>query len=153
MIELRTPRRTTPACINDVFSYQKEIEFEGELHNCVLVVQNFLGVDREQAVLVVQRPDDLADAAVRAHRRRASCRSLADAFELDDEDRETLAGWVTMLQDWMAGILDWHRLSRRYDEQTLRRPPLAHAAGAVAGAFAQGPTGLGTSAARLPARY
>ena len=35
------------AClINDVFSYQKEIEFEGELHNCVLVVQNFLDCDR-----------------------------------------------------------------------------------------------------------
>ena len=34
------------ACLtNDVFSYQKEIEFEGELHNGVLVVQNFLDVD------------------------------------------------------------------------------------------------------------
>ncbi len=31
------------ACmLNDVFSYQKEIQFEGELHNMVLVVQNFL---------------------------------------------------------------------------------------------------------------
>src|SRR5258706_16430705 len=31
------------ACLlNDVFSYVKEIQFEGEIHNCVLVVQNFL---------------------------------------------------------------------------------------------------------------
>ena len=30
------------ACLaNDIFSYQKEIEFEGEFHNCVLVVQRF----------------------------------------------------------------------------------------------------------------
>jgi germacradienol/geosmin synthase len=29
------------ACLlNDVFSYQKEIQFEGEIHNCILVVQN-----------------------------------------------------------------------------------------------------------------
>jgi germacradienol/geosmin synthase len=42
------------ACLtNDVFSYQKEIEFEGELNNGVLVVQKFLGIGREQAVLVV----------------------------------------------------------------------------------------------------
>src|SRR5262249_476766 len=35
--------------MNDLFSYQKEIQFEGELHNCVLVVENFLGCDRQQA--------------------------------------------------------------------------------------------------------
>ncbi|MEV7841992.1 hypothetical protein AB0O77_32995, partial [Streptomyces albidoflavus] len=28
------------ALINDVFSYQKEVEFEGEIHNAVLVTQN-----------------------------------------------------------------------------------------------------------------
>ena len=31
--------------LNDVFSYQKEIEFEGEVHNGVLVVQNFFDCD------------------------------------------------------------------------------------------------------------
>jgi germacradienol/geosmin synthase len=31
---------------NDLFSYQKEVEFEGEVHNIVLVVENFLEVDR-----------------------------------------------------------------------------------------------------------
>jgi len=36
---------------NDLFSYQKEIEFEGELNNLVLVVENFLRIDREAAVL------------------------------------------------------------------------------------------------------
>ena len=36
--------------VNDIFSYQKEIQFEGELNNCVLVVQNFLDVDTDAAV-------------------------------------------------------------------------------------------------------
>jgi germacradienol/geosmin synthase len=43
------------ACLtNDIFSYQKEIEFEGELHNCVLVVERFLDCSKEQAVDVVR---------------------------------------------------------------------------------------------------
>ena len=31
---------------NDLYSYQKEIEFEGEVHNLVLVLENFLDLDR-----------------------------------------------------------------------------------------------------------
>src|ERR1700683_748054 len=42
------------ACLlNDVFSYQKEIEFECELHNTVLAVQNFFACTRDQAVAIV----------------------------------------------------------------------------------------------------
>ena len=42
------------ACLlNDVFSYQKEIEFEGQLHNGVLSVQRFLGCGIPAAVEVV----------------------------------------------------------------------------------------------------
>lgn len=34
------------ACLmNDVFSYRKEIEYEGEIHNALLVVQNFFDCD------------------------------------------------------------------------------------------------------------
>ena len=52
------------ACLlNDVFSYQKEIEFEGEIHNCVLVVQNFLDCDAATAMRGRRRPDDRAHAA------------------------------------------------------------------------------------------
>ena len=42
---LENAARTTRASLNDVFSYQKEIEYEGEIHNGVLVVQNFFGCD------------------------------------------------------------------------------------------------------------
>ena len=42
------------AClINDVFSYQKEIEYEGEVHNGILVVQNFFDCDYPTALHIV----------------------------------------------------------------------------------------------------
>lgn len=39
--------------MNDVFSYQKEIEYEGEIHNAILVVENFFGCDYPAALGVV----------------------------------------------------------------------------------------------------
>ena len=50
------------------------------------------------------------------------------------------------LQNWMAGILNWHREVARYREEDLRYE--AGAPRAPRQLF--GPTGLGTSAARLP---
>ena len=74
--------------INDIFSYQKEIEFEGELNNGVLVVQHFLGCDRAQGAgrRDRQRPDDRAHAAVRA-RRGHRAPGLFDEFDLDEGAR------------------------------------------------------------------
>ncbi|MHC5731835.1 MAG: terpene synthase family protein, partial [Nostoc sp.] len=34
---------------NDLFSYQREVEEEGENANCVLVVERFFGIDPQQA--------------------------------------------------------------------------------------------------------
>jgi len=51
------------------------------------------------------------------------------------------------MQDWMAGILDWHMLTGRYPESALRR---RYACGLNDRRTPQrqlgGPTGLGTSA-------
>lgn len=143
--------------MNDVFSYQKEIEFEGELHNGVLVVQNFLGIEPAQAVLVVC---DLMTARLKQfeHIIATELAFVADSFDLGAADRETLDVWVESMQDWVAGILDWHLLTARYDEQALRRLPVAGAlvhAGPPAepaAAFSAAPAGLGTSAARLASR-
>jgi germacradienol/geosmin synthase len=52
--------------LNDIFSYQKEIEFEGEVNNIVLVLQKFLDVGKDEALVPRQQPDDVADAAVPA---------------------------------------------------------------------------------------
>jgi len=133
------------ACFtNDIFSYQKEIEFEGELHNCVLVVEKFLDMDREQAVLVV---NDLMTARLQQfeHIIATELPLLVDDFGLDADARKVLDGYVEGLQDWVAGILDWHRQSGRYPEAALRnryrRPPQRFDA----------PTGLGTVTARIAA--
>lgn len=140
------------ACFtNDVFSYQKEIEFEGELHNCVLVVQKFLDIGHEQAILVV---NDLMTARLQQfeHIIATELPLIADEFDLDEDARNALDAYVEGLQDWVAGILDWHRLTGRYDEANLLRryrksqhQPATHPPAQPLG----GPTGLGTSAARI----
>ncbi|MCW2880545.1 MAG: terpene synthase family protein [Sphaerisporangium sp.] len=128
------------ACLaNDIFSYQKEIQFEGELHNCVLVVQNFFDCDLPTAVDIV---NDLMTSRMRQfqHIVAAELPLLFDDFDLDASARETLNGYVEELQDWMAGVLLWHRKTRRYDESELSHPPMMVPR-------VGGPTGLGTAAA------
>ncbi|MFG3430951.1 germacradienol/geosmin synthase [Streptomyces californicus] len=130
------------ACLlNDLFSYQKEIEYEGEVHNGALVVQNFFGVDYPTGVAIVH---DLMNSRLRQFRHVADVElpALYDDFDLDAEAREVLAGYVRELKHWLAGILIWHRGCRRYREEDLRR---VHGAPWHLG----GPVGLGTSAAQV----
>jgi germacradienol/geosmin synthase len=131
------------ACLmNDVFSYQKEIEFEGEVHNGILVVQNFFDCDRDTALRIV---DDLMNGRMRQfqHVAEHELPVLYDDFDLPEETREILAGYVRELEHWLAGILIWHQDCHRYDEDELRRPV------GGGGRIPVGPLGLGTSAARL----
>lgn len=51
--ELDTAAQDYACFLNDVFSYQKEIEVEGEVHNLVFVLEQFLGTDRFEAVRLV----------------------------------------------------------------------------------------------------
>jgi germacradienol/geosmin synthase len=111
------------ACfVNDLFSYQKEIEFEGELHNIVLVVENFLDVPRPVAVEIVR---DLMTERMRQfeHIVESEIPLLAAHFELSGAAREALDGYVRELQNWLAGVLKWHRDTNRYDESVLRDGP------------------------------
>jgi germacradienol/geosmin synthase len=108
------------ACLmNDVFSYQKEIEYEGEIHNAVLVVQNFLGLTAEQAMGVV---GDLMDARLAEFQRVTSVDlpALFEDFSLSGEARETLLGYAGELRNWIAGILSWHEGCHRYHPDALR---------------------------------
>ncbi|MFI1393512.1 germacradienol/geosmin synthase [Streptomyces sp. NPDC020681] len=132
------------AClINDLFSYQKEIEFEGEVHNAVLVVQSFFDCDYPTGVRIV---DDLMRGRLRQflHVKENELPVLYEDFGLDDGGRAAVDAYVRELEDWAAGILNWHRGVRRYREEDLRRddsaPPLW-----------AGPTGIGTAAARVTA--
>ena len=93
------------ACLtNDLFSYQKEIEFEGELNNGVLVVQNSSSCDSAQGRPDRQRPDDRADAAVRAHRRHRAARRCSTTSTSTRRPARSSHKYVNELQNWMAGV-------------------------------------------------
>ncbi len=125
---------------NDVFSYRKEIEFEGELHNCVLVIQKFLNCDAQRALDMV---NDLMAARLRQFQRIVTLElpALSDDFKLNAHQRDRLHQYVISLQDWMAGVLKWHELCHRY-------PGFADPADQSNKPFS-GPAGLGTSAANI----
>ncbi|HZF92948.1 germacradienol/geosmin synthase Cyc2 [Streptomyces sp.] len=107
------------ACLlNDVFSYQKEIEYEGEIHNAVLVVQNFFGIDYPAALDIV---GDLLNQRMEQfeHVLATEIPVVCEDFSLSDEERAGLDAYVTALQNWMAGILNWHRSVNRYKSEWL----------------------------------
>ncbi|MFC9153630.1 germacradienol/geosmin synthase Cyc2 [Streptomyces bauhiniae] len=107
------------ACLlNDVFSYQKEIEYEGEIHNAILVVQNFFGIDYPAALAVVH---DLMTQRMQQfeHVIAHELPVLYDDFQLSEEAREAMDHYVLDLQNWLAGILNWHREVDRYKAEWL----------------------------------
>ncbi|MFE7897686.1 germacradienol/geosmin synthase Cyc2 [Streptomyces sp. NPDC057424] len=109
------------ACLlNDVFSYQKEIEFEGEIHNAILVVQTFFGCDYPTGLGIVH---DLMSQRMRQfeHVVEHELPVLYDDFQLTEEARAAMATYVTDLRNWMAGILNWHREVDRYKDAWLSR--------------------------------
>ncbi|GAA2164461.1 terpene synthase family protein [Actinomadura napierensis] len=111
------------ACLlNDVFSYQKETEYEGELNNGVLAVQHFFDCGRDEAVPIV---NDLMTSRLRQFEHLATTElpALATDMGLDGDARTALDAYVAELRDWMAGIDKWHRETRRYDEREPVRPP------------------------------
>ena len=133
---------------NDLFSYRKEIELEGEVNNAVLVVQYFLDCDLQIAVNIA---GDLMNTRIRAFQRIVTeeVPLLADEFRLDAGARSQLLGYVAQLQDWLGGDLAWYRRTGRY---IIPDSPIG--VGAChqlppATRILAGPAGLGTSAARL----
>ena len=76
--------------------------------------------------------------------REAELPALAEQYELDEKGRQSLDEYVLQLQNWLAGILNWHRGCDRYTEPGLLRR------------YGTGPrrligsvTGIGTDAARI----
>jgi germacradienol/geosmin synthase len=137
--EMETAAADYTGFANDLFSYQKEVQFEGELHNLVVVIEHFLGVDRWAAAEVVA---DLMEARMRQFERllAVGLPALFEQHELDEAARATLRRQAAVLRDYMSGVLAWHRETVRYGDSELRARYLG---------FTQAPTGLGTAAARL----
>jgi germacradienol/geosmin synthase len=129
------------ALMNDMVSYRKEIELEGELNNGVLVAQNFLDCDLSKAVHMV---NDLRTARLRQfeHVVATEIPILFDQFNLGTSAREQLLRHVRSLEDWTSGVIEWHRVSGRYKNLAPHHLPAARE-------ILGGPVGLGTSAARI----
>jgi germacradienol/geosmin synthase len=125
---------------NDLFSYRKEIEFEGEIHNCVLVIQKFFNCGAQRALDMV---NDLMTARMRQFQRIVTLElpALSDDFNLNAHQRSRLRQYAASLQDWMSGVLKWHEMCHRY-------PGFEDLASQSKKQFF-GPSGLGTSAANI----
>ncbi|HEY3143223.1 MAG TPA: germacradienol/geosmin synthase [Acidimicrobiales bacterium] len=107
---------------NDILSYQRETEDEGEVNNCVLVVERFLESDPQTAANLV---NDILTA--RLHQFETTVLTeLPRVFEeqgLDPAARQRVLRYVQGLQDWQSGGHEWHLLSSRYMNQGSRRLP------------------------------
>ncbi|MRG92473.1 family 2 encapsulin nanocompartment cargo protein terpene cyclase [Polyangium spumosum] len=130
--------------INDLFSYRKEIEFEGELSNLVLVVQRFLECDADRAMHVV---NDLLTARVQEfeHIVATELPALLSEFGLEKEARDALLGYVEKQRLYMAGVLNWHVVTSRYVDAELERHPIER--------VLEGARGFGTTAARIATMF
>ncbi|MGW4791885.1 terpene synthase family protein [Nonomuraea sp. NPDC004297] len=140
VVALRNALIDAGTLLNDMFSYQKEVEFAGEVHNGVLVVRSFFDCDYPTAVKIV---NDLCASRVRQfeHIVEHEVPIVCDDLGLSSDARRDVDAFVAGLRDWLAATLNWHRGCFRYDEASLLRHhrPARWRLG--------GPSGLGTSAA------
>jgi germacradienol/geosmin synthase len=105
--------------INDLFSYQKEIQYEDEVHNLVFVLERFLGTDRLTARDLVARL--IAERICQFESIVAGeLPALCDDRQLSGPVRQQLSGYADRLRDWIAGIARWHATCDRYSASGLR---------------------------------
>ncbi|HEU0317054.1 MAG TPA: germacradienol/geosmin synthase, partial [Solirubrobacteraceae bacterium] len=121
---------------NDLFSYEREVGDEGELANCVLVLEHFLGVGTQPAVdltneILSSRLYQFENTAL------TEVPPLFEEFALSPLERQSVLLYMKGLQDWQAGGHEWHMRSSRYMNK-----------GAGDRAVLGGPIGLGTAGAR-----
>ncbi|RJO75657.1 germacradienol/geosmin synthase [Nocardia panacis] len=105
---------------NCLFSYQKEIRFEGDPHNTVRVLRNFFDCEHAEAERLV---GILISTRVEQFQRLVEHElpALYAEYELDRRARQDLTRRAANLRDYMAGILNWHQGCRRYTEPELLR--------------------------------
>ena len=98
---------------NDLFSYQREVQDEGELSNGVLVFEKFLGCTTQEAADAV---NDLLTSRLHQfeHTALTEVPALFDEHRVDPKHRADAAAYVKGLQDWQSGGHEWHLRSSRY---------------------------------------
>jgi germacradienol/geosmin synthase len=133
---------------NDIVSFEKEMA-ENQTNNGVLVIQQLLGSDLQEAVY---RVNGLVTSRLRQfeHTSAVELPALFDRLNLDPITRQSILIYVEGLRDWMAGDLQWTLTTGRYNSNP-ERTAVAPDEGAVpTGWLPGGPVGFGTSAARIP---
>ena len=108
------------ALINDVYSYQKEIQYDGDVHNILLVVRNFFDCSIDAALGIVE---DLMRQRLKQFHRAAEIELplLYADYHLDEAARRALDDRAAQLRDWLAAVLYWHENVKRYREEDLER--------------------------------
>ena len=126
---------------NDLFSYQREVEDEGENSNCVLVLEKFLNVDPQEAANIT---NDLLTSRLHQFENTAITELplLFAEKGIDPVEQVNVLLYIKGLQDWQSGGHEWHMRSSRYMNEEAENS-------SATGRLAIGPTGLGTSLARI----
>ncbi|WP_308202831.1 hypothetical protein [Crossiella sp. SN42] len=98
---------------NDIFSYQRETQQEGEVNNGVLVLETFLGCGPQQAADTVS---DIITSRLRQfeHTALTELPPLFAEHALTPAEQLAVAKYVKGLQDWQSGGHQWHLRSNRY---------------------------------------
>jgi len=126
---------------NDIFSYQRETQVEGEVNNGVLVFERFFGQTTQQAAdavndLITSRMQQFEHTAVTELPMLLADRGVPPAGQA------AVLAYVKGLQGWQSGGHEWHMRSSRYMNGAAE--PEASPV-----AFLAGPTGLGTAQLRV----
>ncbi|AIJ22728.1 terpene synthase family protein [Amycolatopsis methanolica] len=98
---------------NDLFSYQREVQEEGENSNAVLVLERFLGCSAQEAAelvndLLTSRLQQFEDTAL------VDVPALLAEHAALPHEQIAVGAYVKGLQDWQSGGHEWHARSSRY---------------------------------------
>jgi germacradienol/geosmin synthase len=98
---------------NDIFSYQRETEVEGELGNGMLVTERFFGLPPQEAANAV---NELITSRMHQFEKTAATEVpiLLEESGADPAERASVLRYLGGLQDWEAGVHEWHTRSSRY---------------------------------------
>ncbi len=125
---------------NDLFSYQREVEDEGENSNGVLVLERFLGCSTQEAADAV---NDLLTSRLQQfeHTALTEVPALCAEQGLGPGEAAAVLAYAKGLQDWQSGGHEWHLRSSRYMNE-----------GALRGVPGGGGFGMAAASLRLPRR-
>jgi len=140
---------------NDLYSYRREIEDEGENSNCVLVVEHFLRCSTQEAA---DRVNQLATSRLQQfeHAAMTELPGLSAEHGMTPQEHVNVFAYVKGLQDWQAGAHEWHKRSSRYAGSGRGAPDTAASRRVATERAAQQswPDGdgdeIGVAAARIP---